>query len=70
MSLHICPGDILFWIAIWPIFGERNCPFGFLLKVFFYCGAVALSNPSFPSGSSFPFRVVPLLPIGVFDGRC
>ena len=24
----------LFWIAVWPIFWERNCPFGFLLVVF------------------------------------
>ena len=35
MSLHVCPGDFfLFWIAVWPVVWERNCPFGFLLEVF------------------------------------
>ena len=24
----------LIWIAIWPIFGKRNCPFDFLLVMF------------------------------------
>ena len=32
MSLHVCPGESLFWI-FWPIFG-KNSPFGFLLVVF------------------------------------
>ena len=51
MSLHVCPVEIF----IWPIFWERNCPFGFLLVVF-DCGANALS------ASFFPF--------GVLDIRC
>ena len=25
---------VLFWIAVWPVFWERNCPFGFLCVVF------------------------------------
>ena len=32
LSLRVCPGE--FFIAAWPIFGERNCLFGFLFVVF------------------------------------
>ena len=55
MSLHVCSGEFLFWIAFWLIVWERNCPFGFLVVVF-KCSAVALSV------SFFPF--------GALDGRC
>ena len=46
MSLHVCPGELLFWITVSPIW-ERNCPFGFLL-LNFGCGVVALSVSFFP----------------------
>ena len=47
MTLLVCPGELLFCIAVWPFFwggggvgggggGAEtvNCPFGFLLVVF------------------------------------
>ena len=34
MSLHVCPGEILILDSRLANFGERNCPFGFLLVVF------------------------------------
>ena len=55
MCLHACLGEIFILdSSLANFFCERNCPFGFLLEVF-YCGVVALSL------SFFSF--------GVLDGR-
>ena len=52
ISIIVCLGDFFFILdSHLAIFGERNCPFGFLLVVFlFLCGAVALSASFFPFG--------------------
>ena len=57
LSLYVFAGmswcNFLFWIAVWPISWERNCPFGFLLVVcWLWCRCfkcVLLSLWRFPS---------------------
>ena len=54
MSLHVLV-NVLFWKALWPIFGKVTVLLAFCLWCF-DCDAVALS------ASFFPF--------GILDGKC